>query len=267
MPKLSLSQAWDETRAVLARDGRLFIAVALALIVLPQTVIGLVAPRTGEEAASLTFALLAITIIIGFIAQVALNRLAIGPSTTVGAAIGRGFSRMPVLIGSFMILTIGLFVVLIPIIIVLGEMGLVAETNGGRDATAGLIAVILVIAALGYAIFFLTIPVSAVESGGSIHLVARAWHLGRPAYWRLLAFVVTVFFGLGVVAVAGQFGLGSIIALALGPPDALSLSALIISLVVALIQAVFTVIIAVMLARIYVQLNGTSHPSVPSSGT
>ena len=35
MSKLSLSRAWEETTSVLARDGRLFVAVALALFVLP----------------------------------------------------------------------------------------------------------------------------------------------------------------------------------------------------------------------------------------
>ena len=39
MSKLSLSRAWEETMAVLARDGRLFAAVALALFVLPGLIV------------------------------------------------------------------------------------------------------------------------------------------------------------------------------------------------------------------------------------
>ena len=36
--KLSLSRAWDETRDVLRRDGRLIAIVALAMLVFPGTV-------------------------------------------------------------------------------------------------------------------------------------------------------------------------------------------------------------------------------------
>jgi hypothetical protein len=38
MSKLSLSHAWEETKAILARDGNLLGTVALALVVLPQAV-------------------------------------------------------------------------------------------------------------------------------------------------------------------------------------------------------------------------------------
>jgi len=268
MNTLSLSRAWDETRSVLARDGRLFASVALGLVVLPQTIIGLLAPTSAGQASALTAGLLAITIIIGFVAQIALNRLAIGPSTTVGAAIGRGFGRMPVLLGSSVILLVGLFIVLIPVVMLLGAIGLVAEPGVGHEAPGSLLFLILLIVALCYAIFQLTIPVAAAEGGGSIHLMTRSWHLARGHYWRLLVFVLAVFVGLLVVLLAGQFGLGSMIAVALGPPDALSVSALVISLVVAIIQAAFTVLFAVMLARIYVQLAGSANaqPGVPRSG-
>lgn len=269
MKKLSLSQAWDESRAVLAHDGRLLGSVALALVVLPQTIIGLVAPASGGEPSSFTLTLLAITGLIGMIAQVAINRLAIGPSITVGGAIGRGFSRLPAVLGSFILLVIALFLVLIPIVLVLGYSGLIAEPAAGNEAPAGFLLLIILIAALGYAIFQLTIPVAAAETGGSIHLLTRSWRLSRGNYWRLLAFVILLFACLVVVLIAGQFGLGAMIAVALGPPEALSLSALVISIVVALIQALFMVIFAVMLARIYVQLAGPgeAQPSVPSSGT
>jgi len=268
MNKLSLSRAWDETRKVLAHDGRLFASVALALVVLPQTVIGLVAPRSAGEASSLTAALLAFTILIGLIAQIALNRLAVGPSTTVGAAIGRGVRRMPALLGASVILLVGLFILLIPIVILLGALGLVAEPDRAHEAPASLLVLILLVVALCYGVFQLTIPVAAAEDGGSLRLMTRSWHLARGNYGRLVAFVFIVFIGLLVVLLAGQFGLGSIITVALGQPDALSLSALVISLVVAPIQAVFTVIFAVMLARIYVQLSGSApaQSGVPRSG-
>jgi hypothetical protein len=267
--RLSLSKAWDESRMVLVRERRLFVSVALALVVLPQTVIGLLAPGSGGEPSGLTFALLAVTVIIGFVAQVSLNRLAIGPSTTVGAAIGRGFARMPALIGSFIMVLVGLFIVLIPIVLLFGALGLIVEPTSAQAAPASLLLLIILLAGLTYAVFQLTIPVAAAEHGGSIHLLTRSWNLARGAYLRLLAFVVLVFICLVIVVIAGQFALGSMIAVTLGPPDMLSLSALLISLVVAVLQSVVTVIFAVMLARIYVQLAGRAEadPSVPRSGT
>src|SRR5256885_16412079 len=45
MRALSLSEAWDETKAIITRDGRLFGSVALALVALPAVLQGIVAPR------------------------------------------------------------------------------------------------------------------------------------------------------------------------------------------------------------------------------
>lgn len=268
MSKLSLSRAWEETRAVLARDGRLFASVALALVVLPETIAGLVAPTSSGQASAGTLILLAVTILIGLIAQIALNRLAIGPSTTVGAAVGRGFARMPALLGSFVLLMIGIFIILIPLVILLSALGFVSSPDMGNEAPLSLLVLIVVVAALCYSIFQLTIPVAAAETGGPIHLLSRSWHIGRHAYLTLLGFVLVVFLCLVIVLIAAQVAFGSLAVALLGRPDPLSLSALVISLVLALLQAVLTVIFAVMLARIYVQLAaGPTQPSVPKSGT
>jgi len=269
MTKLSLSRAWEESVRVLTRDGRLYLAVALALVVLPQTVIGLFAPVSSAQPSGVTYILLALMLVLGVVAQLALNRLAIGPSTTVGAAIGRGITRMPIWLGGFVIFLVCLFIVLIPLVLVLGGLGVMVASGPAHEASAAVVLLILLVAVFGYAVFQLAAPIAAAEGGGPIHLITRSWHLSRGAYWRLLVFVVLVFVGLTLVALAGQFGLGSMIQMALGPPDALSLSALAISLIVAIIQAVFTVIFAVMLARIYVQLaeTGEAQPSVPRSGT
>ena len=267
MPKLSLSQACDETRAVLARDGRLFISVALALIVFPQTVVGLAAPHSELQASTIGVALMLVVIVIGLAAQIALNRLAIGPSTTVGAAINRGFVRVPALIGSLVILSILIFVLLIPVVLLLVVLGFAPASRTGHEASAGVVFAIVVATAFTYAIFQLVIPVAAAEQGGSLHLISRSWRLARGSYWRLFAFAMLLIIGLSIVLLAGQYGLGSLIALALGPADPLSFSALAISLVVSLMQAAMTIVFAVMLARLYVQLAGASaQPGVPRSG-
>ena len=173
---------------------------------------------------------------------------------------------MPILVGSFLILSVALVVVLIIIVVILGGTGLMTPPAEGQRPPAALLALLILLTAVCYAIFQLTVPVAAAESGGPIRLMTRSWELGRGEYLRLLGFVAVVLAGLLTVLLAGQFVLGSMIALSLGPPNPGSLSALVLSLVVALIQSVFTVVFAVMLARIYVQLSGHGSGSVPKSG-
>jgi len=265
MSNLSISKAWEETSAILVRDGKLYASVALALVVLPSTVMGLFSPRSAVITPTV-WAVLIISILLGFAAQIALNRLAIGPSTTVGDAIVRGFTRMPAVVGSFIMLIAGLMVVLTVVVMILGLAGLVASPETNAEPPALVIVLILGMTALCYAVFQLTVPVAAAESGGSWRLLVRSWELGRGEYLRLLAFVFAVLAGFAVVILAGQFVVGSMIAAAFGAPDTGRLSALLISLTIALIQSVFTVIFGVMLARIYVQLVGGRPASVPSSG-
>jgi hypothetical protein len=151
--------------------------------------------------------------------------------------------------------------------VVLAATGLATLQAGGRPS-ASIVAALVIITALAFAIFQLVFPIAAVETGNPIRLISRSWQLARGHYLRLLGFVVMVFFGLGVVVLATQVGLGSVVVLFLGKPNAGSMSALILGLIGGVIQAAFTVITAVMLARIYVQLagRGEAQASVPSSG-
>ena len=98
MSALSISSAWEDTKALLARDGRLFASVALALIVLPAAVMGVLDPRVeqGDSAPGWFNALVFIVSLISLAGQLALIRLALGPSVTVGGAISHGFRRLPV---------------------------------------------------------------------------------------------------------------------------------------------------------------------------
>ena len=97
MRALSISAAWEETRAILARDGRLYISVALALIALPSAINVLVNPGGLDSSAApvLNDVIAFLATIITLAGQLALIRLAIGPSTTVGAAIVHGLRRTP----------------------------------------------------------------------------------------------------------------------------------------------------------------------------
>ena len=92
MRGLSISRAWEETRAILARDGRLIAAVALALIALPTAVTGLIDPNgIGDSAGRMGLdVIVVVASLLALAGQLALIRLALGPSVTVGAAIVHG---------------------------------------------------------------------------------------------------------------------------------------------------------------------------------
>jgi hypothetical protein len=267
--KLSLSRAWDETRDILSRDGKLIGAVALALVVLPQTVLGLFAPQEGEEIARGAMWVLAISLIIGLVSQVALNRLAIGPSTTVGQAIMTALKRTPSLLVAFIVLLFALVFVTILLAMLLGALGVMAAPGTGQQLPPAMVLLLVVLTAAGYAIFQLAAPVAAAEPGGPIATISRSWRLSKGNYFRLLAFAILLLICMIVALLAAQFLFGSAFTVMLGEPTRFSLSALAQSLTTALVQSALTVLFAVMLARIYVQLSGPGHAdvSVPNSGT
>ncbi|HEX6072132.1 MAG TPA: hypothetical protein VFY95_03910 [Sphingomicrobium sp.] len=269
MTNLSLSHAWDETKAILARDGNLLGTVALALVVLPQAIYGAFFAQEAQLSPVSQLVGLAV-ILIGLAAQLALNRLAIGPSTTVGAAIGRGAARTPAALATFLIVIVAMSFLFLPVAMLLVSIGVLeAAAAAGTLPPPRLLGIFLVYFLFVFSIFQLIVPIAAAERGGPLHILARSWKLGIRQYWRLFTFLIFVLIGLLVVWLTGQLLAGIFTSLALGPPRAGSLSAALLSLIVAAAQGAYTMVSAVMLARIYAQLagGGTVQASVPRSGT
>ena len=268
MRALSLSTAWEQSKTILARDGQLLAAVALGLIVLPQTIVAVLAPAGAAEASLNVRLLLLADVFLGFVGQIALNRLAIGPSITVGGAIGRGFARLLPVIGALLMLSVVFAVLLVAIGLGLGAAGMMAAPSAGKPPAPLLVMLLVVTTIFSAALFQLLIPIASAEQGGPIRLLKRSWELGRSNYWRLFAFICIIVVGILVVVLASQYVIGSVVLLLFGAIRAGSVAALLFGLLVAIVQAAFTVVTAVMLARIYVQLanGGEAHASVPSSG-
>jgi Membrane domain of glycerophosphoryl diester phosphodiesterase len=272
MRALSISAAWDETKAIFARDGRLLASVALALIALPSAISGLVNPSGMADTNTPAWitAIAIVAALIGLAGQLAIIRLALGPSVTVGGAIGHGIRRLPVYFLAVLLLVIVLLIVAVPIGAVLAAMGVPLDTKTPPSGP-------LVIAALLYfaLICFLGVrmilsaPVASAEAAGPIRILRRSWDLTAGNWWRLFGFVVLFFIGAIVVLIAIGSAVGAVLQLMFGGIDPLSVSALILALVEAFLNAVLTTVFGVMLARIYVQLTGTAEaqPTVPSSGT
>jgi hypothetical protein len=161
-----------------------------------------------------------------------------------------------------------LVIIALVLAMILSAIGAVRLPGPGQPPTPSLIALLLLLTTLGFAIFQLVFPVAAVETGNPIRLISRSWQLARRQYLRLLAFLIVVFAGIGILALVGRLAIGTAVVLLLGQPNPGTVSALVLGLIIGLIQAAFNVTTAVMLARIYVQLSGRgeAQASVPSSG-
>ena len=269
--RLSLSKAWDESRSIFARDGGLLSAVALALLVLPQIVAGLVAPTTEAAPGLGGRTITLIAALVAVIGQLAIVRLALGPSTTVGHAIGHGARRFPSIVGALLLLMLALGIALIPLMAVLMAAGIVAVPAAGAEPGPSftMLAILLVVACLLIAVkFMMTVPVASAEDAGPVTILKRSWRLTRGRYWPLLGLELLLLVAAVVLLIAAQLVGGIIARLVGGDIAPFSLSALIFAIIVGVAQAAFTVLASVMLARIYVQLAaGDAEVAVPTTGT
>ena len=275
MRGLSISRAWDESREILARDGRLFVSIALCLVALPTLITGLLNPK-GMADASAPLWVSVVSLIASLIAlggQLALIRLALAPSITVAEAIKHGMRRMPVYLVSAIIIVVVLLLFAFPFAFALTAMGVPIASE---EAMSVPMTTPVVVAALLYFALFcfigvrmlMSAPVVTAERVGPIAALKRSWALTAGHWWMLFGFLVLFFITAMIILIGVGAALGAIIGLALGPIQPMSASALVASLVHSLLNAALTTLLAVMLARIYVQLAGRAEaqPGVPNTG-
>ncbi|HKX92620.1 MAG TPA: hypothetical protein VJM15_09390 [Sphingomicrobium sp.] len=273
MADLSISKAWDETTAVLARDGKLITNVALALIVLPQALAGVLAPPptlSGASPPAWMPVVSVIVAIVGIIGQIAIARLALGPSITVGQAIEHGGRRVIPAFVALILFGVALALILTPIFLLIAGMSGLESLSSERPtpAAAGAIFVILVLCLFAAPRFQLVVPTAAGEDGGPIRLLRRSWELTAGSYWRLFGFLLLVLIAAFVVVLfVGQIMVGIIIRTTFGTIHPFTLGALVAALLTAAAAAAFAAVTSVVVARIYAQLSGRGAASVPKSGT
>lgn len=263
MRTLSVSRAWEETRDILARDGRLYVAVALALMVLPAVISGLVNPKgMGNTGIALWMSLVSLVASLVMLAgQLSIIRLALGPSVTVGGAIAHGLRRLPIYFVAAIIIIVALLALAIPFGLIAQALGV--PMNRGQNVPASPTLLVLLLLYVAVAIFIgvrliLAAPVASAERVGPISLLKRAWLLSNGNFWRLFGFILLFFIAAIVILFSVGAASGVAVALVLGPPNPLSVSALILALIQALLSAAFTAFLSVMLTRFYVQLSGYS---------
>src|SRR3990170_6118245 len=254
MTKLSIGQAWTETIAAVKREGRLIVPVALAFAVIPATLFALAVPPVpaGQiREPGLWMVLYPLLILAALIGQMAIMRMASGPAASVGDAIRHALRRAPSVIGAALIFAIPATAILLPI-----AMPVLANPTSPPPAAALLfLAACIVLLCLWVRLMLMTAS-GVAENIGPVAIVKRSWALTRGNFWRLLA--TTILFGIvaWIAISAVEWVLGSVLIVALGKPEAWTVSALLIALIAAIAQTIASVLFAVLLARIYVQLAG-----------
>ena len=272
MSALSISRAWDETKARIAADGKLIMVVAAALVALPALVAGVVSPSSAEVEPTLTGAIvILVASIIAIIGQLAIIRLAIGPTVSVGEAIGHGARRMPVYFVAAILILIALFVAAIPFYAVLVATGVELDERAiVTSPLALLLGCLYLLVICFFAIrMIMSTPVASEESVGPIGILRRSWELTRGHWWRLFGFLLLFVIAAVILMMAIGWAVGFVAIILLGPVEPMSASALVIAIVEAIVNAAVTAVLAVMLARIYLQLSGhaPAEATVPKSGT
>lgn len=281
MRKLSISRAWDETRATLAADGRLMMIVALALIALPAAIGNFIFPATDEVQTGNILtnapgslgesALMLLIAVVGIVGQLAIIRLAIGPSLTVGEAIKHGARRTPAYIGAALLIILAVVLIAIPMALILLMLGMTLDAGAEPPSGPALVVLLLFLMLFTFLAvrMMMTSPVASAERTGPLEIIKRSWKLSSGNWWRLFGFVLLFLVAVALVLMAIILVASLIVSAVTGPVEPHSVSALIIALIEAVLSAAATTLFVVMLARIYVQLAGepAADVSVPSSGT
>jgi hypothetical protein len=267
MRKVSISQAWDETRVVLARDGKLIASVALALLVLPGLVVNVLLPEAsglGTPQAVLWTIVIIFGFLVTFAGQLSIVRLATGPHITVGDAIKHSALRVLPFIGAFLLWTVPLVLLAsVPFQLIRRD-----PTHPPAVASLGLLAIGLLGIFLAVR-FLLAGPVASSEPGGPVAILKRSWNLSAGNWWRLFGFLLIFFVGALVLIWATTAVIGVVARLTIGEISRGSVAALIVVLIAQCVTAAVYAVLFVMEARMYVELAGRddAHASVPRSGT
>ena len=274
MAALSISRAWDETKARLATDGRLMAIVAAALIVLPGLIVEVVSPGSGRTQSSITYSLLfLVSSLLALVGQLAIIKMAIGPHVSVGEAIGHGTRRMPIYLVAAILLTLGFVALAIPFIAVIVAAGVPLQPGNEAAFLKSPIAALVLCLYAALVVFaairmLMSSPVASEEEAGPVTILRRSWEMTSGHWLRLCGFMVIFFVGAVVAMAVVNWAITAVSVVLFGPIDPMSLSALVIGLFDSVVSGAVTVLLAVMLARIYVQLSGISpaEASVPTSG-
>jgi hypothetical protein len=261
MSKLSITQAWNESADYIGRHFGALFTVALAFLMVPTLVLQLLGPGEGQPPRpGLWLLLVPVVVVLSITGNLALSTLALGREAVVGKAIAHGFRRTPAALGATLLVGLAAFVLLVVMVIASGvdlkhpDPIVLASSSRFR----ALILVFLLVALFFAVRLAMTNPATAAEPLGPIGILRRSWTLTGRVFWKLLALLLLLLILFFVIGIVLKVALGSLVFLALGPPQAGNVSTLVLLLLTGIVNAALAVCVVTLLARIYVQLAGDS---------
>lgn len=263
MATMSIGKAWEEAVAFVAREATLLFPVALLFVALPGLILQEMTPPELQAwfaqpkadaipAMPPGFGLaMLLTIVLIWFGSLALFALALRPGISVGEALRLSFARLPVLIGTALVV-VG---IVAGIFVAAALVGVVFSLASKQLATA--VGLLLGFGLAGL-VFFASIrlvllnPVVIDMRLGVMDSLRRAWALTRGYFWRLFGFLIIVMLLSTIAGSAAQVIVGSLVGLASGAEAARFAG----GLAGAAVSSVAQVYMLVMLARLYRQAAG-----------
>ena len=271
---VKMGTVWDRTVEVInGRTGMLASIAALTLwlpTVLREALafvgIGGASPATAPAPGALgvLFVLSLVTAALTILGQLALIAVASDPVTTRGEALRIAGHRLPVATGLALLLALGVFVALVPVVVPIAAVmpnPAAMTPESMRTAMAGIAPgtrafIGLYLLAFGVAMLWLSArlallnPVLVNERAGTGSF-ARSFALTRGLVWKIVG--LAILFGIVtlVVMFAAQSVVGIVFRLILGG-DNLRLVALLTAAVVAVVSSAVTIVWTSFVAQLYV---------------
>lgn len=269
--RLSISDATAWTQALLAREWRLTLPVALALIGLPALVVGQFVPDipamppagdvTAAYNASLqalrTVALFGLPVIVFMLlGLLAVSILAATPGVSVAEALKLAVRRFASLLGAVLLAAAIAFAASTTA----GALLTAMIARGGRLAPPQfaliVTAMILVMGAVATRFCLLTAVIGA-EGGGPIAALRRSWLLSRGHFWRLYALLVVLATAMMLIPAIVQIVLGVLIVGIGRLIGQASLALELLQVVLASVNSAILMAAAVLIVAVYRQIEAS----------
>ncbi|HKY81530.1 MAG TPA: hypothetical protein VJM09_08660 [Sphingobium sp.] len=261
MATMSIGKAWEEAVAFVARERSLLFPVALLFVALPGLILQ---EMTPPELANWTMAKSALPtvpvsfwlamllgVIIIWFGSLTLFALALRPGISVGEALRLSLDRLPVLLGTAVVVVGGLLAAVIVATMIVVALTLVAKPAGA--ALAMLLATAIGALAIFASVRLLLLnPVVIDGSEGVMPSLRHSWALTRGHFWRLLGFILILTLLSAIVGGAAQSIFG-VIGRLIGGVDGARLTG---GVAAAAVSTILQVYMLVMLARLYRQAEG-----------
>lgn len=258
MAAMSIGKAWEEAVAFVAREKSLLFPVALLFVALPGLILQEMTPpelaswnmtRQAMPDVPVSFLMaMLLTVLLVWFGSLTLFALALRPGISVGEALRLSIARLPVLLGTALVVAGLLAAAVLSAALVTAILAMIAKPLAAALAT--LLGVGVVALAIFASVRLLLLnPVVIDGQEGVMASLRQGWSLTRGYFWRLLGFILILTLLSAIVGAAAQAVFG-LFGAAIGGQSG---GHLIGGVASAAISTVVQVYMLVMLARLYRQ--------------